>query len=191
MARKSVEVPKKGDPPLDARDAGKVFIITEMSAWDAEAWGEQVYGAMVRAGLKPLQPGMLSGMAAISVYGISAFMAAPWPEVKPLLAEMIDKCVTKKEEAFPLGRPLTLDDVEEVATILRLREEALKLHTDFSVAANVLAAVVQAMTWMDEASSNTPTFREVLARLSALEKQVSETSRPSTRRKTTSRSSKS
>lgn len=191
MARKSVEVPKKGEPALTGRDADKVFIITEMSAWDAEEWGERAYGAMVRAGLKPLQPGMLSGMAAISVYGVSALLAAPWPEVKPLLGEMIEKCVTKKEEAFPLGRPITPDDVEEVQTILRFREEAVKLHTDFSVAANVLAAVVQAMTWMDETSSTTPTYREVLERLSALEKQVSESFKPSTRRKTIGRSSKS
>lgn len=191
MARKTVEFPKKGDASLTGRDAGKVFIITEMSAWDAEAWGEQAYGAMVRAGLKTMQPGMLSGMAAVSVYGVSAFMAAPWEEVKPLLREMIEKCVTKKEDAFPLGRPITEDDVEEITTILRLREEALKLHTDFSLAANVLAAVVQAMTWMDESSSNTPTFREVLERLSALEKQVSESFKPSTRRKITGRSSKS
>ena len=191
MARKSIEVPKKGDPPLPGRDAGKVFIVTEMSAWDAEAWGEQAYGCMVRAKLAAPTPGVLSGMAAIAVMGVSAFMAAPWAEVKPLLDEMIAKCVKTKEEAFPLGRDLTEDDVEEVQTILRLREEAVKLHTDFSIAANVLAAVVQAMTWMDESSSNTLTFREVSERLSALEKLVFANFKPTTRRKTTGSSSKS
>lgn len=179
MARKTKEVIIPADDP--GRDKGKTFIITEMSAWDAEAWGEQAYGAMVRAGLKP-QPGILTGMAAVATYGVSAFLAAPWAEVRPLLAEMIDKCVKIKEPA--IIRALTPDDVEEVPTLLRLREEAVKLHTDFSVAAGVLSAVVQAMAWMDQASSNTSISPDILERLSALEKQVSAISKRSTRRKT-------
>lgn len=180
--RKSVEVVIPADDP--GRDKGKTFVINEMSAWDAEAWGTRAYGAMVRSGLKTPSTGALTGMAAIAVYGVSAFMAAPWTEVQPLLREMIDSCVKVKETAFPLGRPLTADDIEEVTTLLRLREEAVKLHTDFSLAANVLAAVVQAMTWLDEGSSTIPTLRDISERLSALEKRASSNSKRRTRPKT-------
>lgn len=180
--RKTTEVPTKDQPPLPGRDAGKTFLITEMDAWDAEAWGQKAYGCMVRAGLKPPQPGILTGMAAVAVYGVSAFLSAPWADIEPLLKEMFDKCVRIKEPE--IVREVTRDDIEEVQTLLRLREEAVKLHTDFSIAANVLAAVVQAMAWMDsQTSSDTPTSQEISERLSVLEKQVSEIYKSSTQPK--------
>lgn len=189
--RKSIEIPAAGQAPLTGRDKGKTFLITEMDAWDAEAWGQRAYGCMVRAGLKPTQPGgPLTGMAAVAVYGVSAFLAAPWAEVEPLLAEMMVKCVRIKEAALPLGREFTRDDVEEVQTILRLREEAVKLHTDFSLAANLLAAVIQAMAWMD-GSSATPTSTPSSAPSSRPVRRRSTNSKRSIRQKTSGSSSKS
>lgn len=180
--RKSIEIVIPDDDP--GRDRGKTFVVTEMAAIPAEEWAQRAYGAMVRAGLKAPQPGILTGMAAIAVYGVSALLSAPWTEVQPLMREMLDKCARIKEEAFPLGRPLTEDDIEEVTTILRLREEAVKLHTDFSIAANVLAAVVQAMTWMDAASSATATSPTTSAPSSAPTTPRSRSSKRSTRSKT-------
>lgn len=186
--RKSVEIPRKDAPPLTGRDAGKTFIITEMAAIPTEEWGQRAYGCMVRSGLKtPQLGGVLNGLAAVSVYGLSAFLAAPWVEVQPLLREMIDKCVKIKEEAFPLGRALTDDDIEEVVTLLNLREEAVKLHTDFSLSVGVLSAVAQVMVAMadpDEGLSPTPTLQTISERLSVLEKRASRNSKRSTPPKT-------
>lgn len=153
MSRKSVEI-TIGHDAATARDAGKKFLITELPAWQAEAWGSRAMGAMTRSGLKITDAPILTGMAAIAVYGTSSFMAAPWEEIQPLLAEMMG-CIKIVEPKVPGGRDLVDEDIEEVATRLRLREEVLKLHTGFSLAANLLAAVVQVMSAM-EGSLNTP-----------------------------------
>ena len=138
MTRETVRIEVTDEWGLGNRDIGKVFLVTEMDAWDAEAWGERAFGVMVRAGLKvPENQQIIGGMAALGVYGLSAFLSGPWPEVQPLLAEMMDKCVKISEAALPVGRPLTRDDIEEPITIVRLREEAFKLHTGFSLAERI------------------------------------------------------
>ena len=157
----------------ESRDRGKIFLITEMDAWDAEAWGERAFGVMVRAGLKvPENQRIIGGMAAIGVYGLASFLSGPWDEVQPLLKEMIDKCVRIWEPAIPVGRVLTRDDIEEPITIVRLREEAIKLHTGFSLAGSTLSAVFQAMEWMDSRSTSPPipTFPSISASSSVRER---------------------
>ena len=141
----------------EGRDHGKTFLLTELPAFQAEAWAARAVGAMVRAGLEVPDTVILSGMAAIATYGLRSLLAAPWEEVGPLLDEMMT-CVRIAEPKLPEGRAITDDDIEEVSTRFRLRDEVIKLHTGFSPAAALLGAVAEAVSSSQtDASSNTKT----------------------------------
>ena len=144
MARKSKPVTIEAP----GRDHGKRFIITEMPAAQAEAWAFRAMGAMARAGLDIPTGTMESGMAGFAMVGLKAFLAAPWEVVAPLLAEAM-ACVRVIMPAFPDGRALVEDgngdDIEEVATRIKLRDEVFELHLGFSIATALLMAVAGSM----------------------------------------------
>jgi hypothetical protein len=97
------------------RDQGKTFVLTEMPASKAEAWGARLMLALSRAGVE-VPPGFFEmGMAGVA---------------KPLLDEMM-ACVRIKVNAGV--RDLIEEDIEEVKTRLRLRDEVINLHLNFSV----------------------------------------------------------
>lgn len=154
MARKTKEVTIEGE----GRDQGKVFILTEMSATATESWAIRAMGAMSRSGMEIPEEAPAGGMAAFSAIGLKAFMAAPYHETQPLLAEMMD-CVKIKEALTPDGRRITPDDIEELSTIAKLRDEVFELHTGFSLAATLLRAAAEAQARV-LASSTTETSSE-------------------------------
>jgi hypothetical protein len=124
MARRTVEV------TIDAqnRDHGKKFLITEMAAELAEDWAMRAWNVMMKA-QGGIDPDMLrSGMQGLTVAALSAFSKANYAEMKPLLDEMF-ACVQITEPK--ITRSLTPDDIEEVTTRLKLREEVLQLHLGF------------------------------------------------------------
>ena len=135
----------------DNRDAGKRFKITEMNAIDAEAWGVRALGAMMRAGIDIPDDTWRLGMAGFAGYGLKALLAAPYPEMKPLLDEMMN-CVQIVETA--VTRALQKEDIEEISTLTKLRDEVIKIHLGFSIAASLLEAMAARL---GEVSSKPPT----------------------------------
>ena len=121
----------------EGRDHGKSFVLTEMSAADAEEWGMRIFLALTRSGIDIPGDVVSGGMAAVAgvLPGIMANLllngvgSLHYDEIRPLLAQMMD-CVEAKEEKAV--RALTPDDIEEVGTRLFLRGEVFKLHTGFS-----------------------------------------------------------
>jgi hypothetical protein len=112
------------------RDQGKTFILTEMPASKAEAWGARLMLALSRAGVE-VPPGFFEmGMAGVAVMGLKAMGGLSWDVAKPLLDEMM-ACVRIKVNAGV--RDLIEEDIEEVKTRLRLRDEVINLHISFSV----------------------------------------------------------
>ena len=118
------------------RDAGKRFLITEMSAVAGEAWAIRALGAMVRGGIEIPPEVAKAGMGGLAIMfplvGAKAFLSAPFEETKPLLDQLLD-CVQIVEPA--ITRRLLDTDIEEIMTLVRLRNEAIELHTGFSPAA--------------------------------------------------------
>lgn len=115
------------------RDAGKTFVVKEMSADRAERWATRALIAVANAGVKLPDEVLRQGMAGIAVAGLSSLAVGArlnYAEVEPLLDEMMG-CVRIKEPR--LVRDLTPDDIEEVATRVRLRQEVLSLHLGFSI----------------------------------------------------------
>lgn len=136
MSRKSEPVTIEAE----GRDAGKRFIITEMGAVPAERWARRAYGAMQKSGITIPDEVWAAGIATITAFGLGALLGAPDEDVEPLLAELMT-CVKIVEPAIPAGRALTPDDIEEMTTILRLRDEVLRLHVGFSPVTAALVAI--------------------------------------------------
>jgi len=120
----------------EGRDKGKCFLLTEMSAADAERWALRAFFALMNTGVQIPADIAESGMAGIASMGIQALGKLPYEAAEPLLEDMF-ACVqiipdpSKKNVA----RFLLDEDIEEVATRLQLRKEVFDLHTGFFTAA--------------------------------------------------------
>lgn len=132
MARKEIyyTVDTKG------RDLGKVFFIREMSATQAEWWAIRAGMAMARGGVELPENFSDMGIAAMAGTGLKMVSQIPADEAKPLLDELME-CVQFVPDPSNqnIKRKLIDDDIEEIATRLKLRVEVFKLHVDFFTAA--------------------------------------------------------
>lgn len=129
MARKQITV----TIGADGRDKGKVFILTELSAYEAEEWGGRALFALMNAGVEIPDNLAEAGLAGVAAMGIKAIAKLPFDAAKPLLDKMMD-CV-QVQPSPDVTRQLVATDIEEVATLLTLRKKILGLHLDFFTAA--------------------------------------------------------
>jgi hypothetical protein len=138
------------------RDLGKVFILTEMSALQAERWAMRAFLALAAAGADIPEGIEEQGFVGLVTVGLSSFKGVSFYDAEPLLDEMLG-CVRVVPDP---GNPAIVramngqDDVEEVATLLELRREVLRLHVDFS---KVAALLTSRAATKPPASPTTPT----------------------------------
>lgn len=155
----------------DGRDKGKMFFLTEMPPRQGEKWA-------IRAGLALAHSGRMDisdedkelltggGLPAIAALGMRAFAALDFAEAEPLMDEMFD-CVTFVPDPSKIDqmtqqaivRPVREDDIEEISTILNLRNEVVELHLGFSIAAGLSrigAAAKKALGINDTSTSLKP-----------------------------------
>ena len=111
------------------RDQGKEFLITEMSATQAENWAFRVILAIGNAGIEIPDNLASQGMAGLMAVGYMNLLKIPFDAAKPLLDEMMG-CVQIVPSAN-IKRPLIEDDIEEVKTRLLIRKAIWDLHMDF------------------------------------------------------------
>jgi hypothetical protein len=165
MARREVTIAIEAE----GRDHGKVFKLREMPASQAEKWAAKAFLALARSGVDVPADIASAGLAGIAALGIRAFAGLSFADAEPLLDEMWTCISFIPDPSRPqivrgaggIG-PLVDDDIEEVATRLKLRAELLKLHTDFFTAGPLSTSEVAAPTQV--ASRNTPTSRVRSAR---------------------------
>lgn len=131
------------------RDEGKTFLITEMSAYDAESWANRAFLALSEASLD-LPPGLEGGGMPAFMEIVRLFGHVRFPTLKPLMDELLD-CVAVQPD--PTNKAFTRalvrgqagnDDVEEVSTYQLLRQEVASLHVNFTMAASVLTLIALA-----------------------------------------------
>lgn len=116
----------------DGRDRGKVFVLTEMPASQAERWALRALSALASSGVEIPDDIANAGLAGVARLGIQAFGGLPWDKAEPLIAEMFQCVAFQPDPTKPsVTRVLIEDDIEEVATRLKLRIELLKLHIGF------------------------------------------------------------
>lgn len=119
----------------EGRDKGKTFVITEMPASQAEKWAVRAFLAMSRSGVEIPDNLEGTGMAGIATLGLKALGGIQEDDAIRLMDEMFDCVKFKPDDARIPPRDLVEDDIEEVATRVKLRIEIFELHTGFSLAA--------------------------------------------------------
>jgi len=128
----------------DGRDQGKVFVLHEMPATQAEKWAAKAFLALAASGVDVPENIMSAGLLGWAHLGIKALSGMSFADAEPLLDEMFG-CVAiipdPQKPQITRGcnglAPLVESDIEEVSTRVRLRMELFKLHLGFSEAGNL------------------------------------------------------
>ena len=115
------------------RDFGKVFLLREMPASQAEKWAARAFLGMARSGVEIPDNIASAGLAGIAALGLRAIGGMAFADAEPLLDEMFACIQYIPDPTRPaVVRALIEDDIEEIATRVRLRKEVFGLHVDFS-----------------------------------------------------------
>lgn len=123
----------------EGRDKGKIFRLREMSSQQAETWGGRLLLTLANHGVDVPANFFDLSMAGVAMMGVYALTRVPWDEAKPLSDELM-RCVRIQPGPNPavvrdlIDRGDDGDDIEEVATRVKLKDEVLKLHVGFSMA---------------------------------------------------------
>lgn len=133
MARKEkLFLVEDGDEKTN-RDFGKLFLIREMPARQAERWAMRALLAVARSGVDLPENIVGGGMQSIAMLGIQAIMRVRFEDVEDLLDELMECVSIVPDPKKPkLVRDLSEDDIEEVKTMIILRKEVIELHVGFS-----------------------------------------------------------
>lgn len=112
------------------RDAGKMFVVTEMPVTKADNWAMRAMFALANAGIDIGEVSPAMGMMGIGQVAIKALANIRADVGIPLLNELLD-CA----EIIPSGgnaRQIEMDsDIQDITTLLLLRKEALVIHIGF------------------------------------------------------------
>ena len=119
------------------RDKGKTFQLTEMPADVGERWATQAMYLLAKAGVTIPEGVKESGMAGLAAVGIDFLSIAHLRALQdPSLDEQWEYIKYLHAPGHPPQELLTgeASQIEEIRTRSRLRQEVLKLHTDFFTA---------------------------------------------------------
>jgi len=144
----------------EGRDQNKLFHITEMPAMQAERWATKAFLALARSGDKIADEIASSGLAGVAALGMKAFAGLNYDDAEPLLHEML-LCVECIPDASSpnFKRNLVDNDIEEVATLIKLRIDVFKLHINFSTPDARSTSTPTAAGKNHQNTRNTQTFR--------------------------------
>lgn len=118
----------------EGRDKGKEFIITEMSAWDADALSQDIFRAMGDANYTGIPPDVIAmGCAGLATVGLSVLSASS-PDVahklRDTLMSTVDIVVTHEGQRNQRKVNGTID-FEEVSTIRSVLDKVFQVNFDF------------------------------------------------------------
>lgn len=119
---------------LEGRDKGKKFLLTEMPATQAEKWATRAILALGKSGVAVSDDIADAGWGALAAMGVRMLAGVAFTEAEPLLDEMMRQVQIVEPK---INRPITDDDIEEVATLVYLRGEVLALHVGFPLGAAI------------------------------------------------------
>lgn len=126
MARRTLTLTIKDK----GRDKGKKFLLTELSASDAEKWAMRAFTALAKSGVTIPDDIAGSGLIGIAMMGMKALGGLAFEDLEPLLDTMMS-CVQFVPEGHDnLARSLFSEDIEELKSRLTIRTEVFKLHTE-------------------------------------------------------------
>ncbi|HBK3068282.1 TPA: hypothetical protein LG184_004489 [Citrobacter freundii] len=118
----------------EGRDKGKEFLITEMSAWDADSLAQDIFRAMGDSNYSSIPADVIAmGCAGLATVGLSVISASS-PEVarqlRDRLMSTVDIIITNdgKRQQRKVNGAL---DFEEVSTIRSLLDKVFQVNFDF------------------------------------------------------------
>lgn len=115
-----------------SRDHGRMYLLTEMPATQAEKWATRAFLALTRSGVEIPEDIRAAGMAGIAALGFHMLGGLRFEDVEPLMDEMMGCVQIIPDPKVSLPRKLVESDIEEVKTRFKLRVEVFTLHTSFS-----------------------------------------------------------
>lgn len=118
----------------EGRDKGKEFLITEMSAWDADSLAQDIFRAMGDSNYSSIPADVIAmGCAGLATVGLSVISASS-PEVarqlRDRLMSTVDIIITSEGQRQQREVNGSLD-FEEVATIRSLLDKVFEINFDF------------------------------------------------------------
>ncbi|EOV3349163.1 hypothetical protein ACONGJ_003521 [Edwardsiella piscicida] len=120
------------------RDRGKEFIITEMSAWDADEMAQDLFRSMGESNFTGVPPDVIAmGCAGLATLGMNVLSVAP-PEVSRNLRDRLISTVEVviRHDGGQKIRKVIPEDFEEVETIRKLLDRVFEANFSFlSIAA--------------------------------------------------------
>lgn len=122
--------------PQEGADQGKMFIITRMSAYEADKWGRHAVQGAIKGGGAIPDMGGGGGLAAVAAAGIGIFGAMETETMDTLIDQLLD-CVAYVPDpanptvTIPFKLAARTDQIEEIPTVGWLQKEAFALHVDF------------------------------------------------------------
>ncbi|EOY8024256.1 hypothetical protein ACQEMI_003392 [Salmonella enterica] len=118
----------------EGRDKGKEFLITEMSAWDADTLAQDIFRAMGDSNYSQIPADVIAmGCAGLATVGLSVISASS-PDVarqlRDRLMSTVDIVITNdgKRQQRKVNGSL---DFEEVSTIRSLLDKVFQVNFDF------------------------------------------------------------
>ncbi|QLY03556.1 MULTISPECIES: hypothetical protein [Citrobacter] len=118
----------------EGRDKGKEFLITEMSAWDADTLAQDIFRAMGDSNYSSIPADVIAmGCAGLATVGLSVISASS-PEVarqlRDRLMSTVDIIITSEGQRQQRKVNGSLD-FEEVSTIRSLLDKVFQVNFDF------------------------------------------------------------
>lgn len=118
----------------EGRDKGKEFIITEMSAWDADELAQDIFRAMGDSNYTGIPADVIAmGCAGLATVGLSVLSASS-PDVSRTLRERLMstvQIVITHEGRTEIRKVKGSIDFEEVQTIRQVMDQVFKVNFDF------------------------------------------------------------
>jgi hypothetical protein len=118
----------------EGRDKGKEFIITEMSAWDADTLAQDIFRAMGDSNYSQIPADVIAmGCAGLATVGLSVISASS-PDVARQLRDRLMSTVDIViiHEGARQQRQVKGElDFEEVSTIRKLLDKVFQVNFDF------------------------------------------------------------
>lgn len=118
----------------EGRDKGKEFLITEMSAWDADSLAQDIFRAMGDSNYSSIPADVIAmGCAGLATVGLSVISASS-PEVarqlRDRLMSTVDIVITNDGQRQQRKVNGSLD-FEEVSTIRSLLDKVFQVNFEF------------------------------------------------------------
>jgi len=118
----------------EGRDKGKEFLITEMSAWDADSLAQDIFRAMGDSNYSNIPADVIAmGCAGLATVGLSVISASSQEVARQLrdrLVSTVDIIITNDGQRQQRKVNGSLD-FEEVSTIRSLLDKVFQVNFDF------------------------------------------------------------